>query len=330
MQGSGQLGGPIGPFRDPATGQMVNGTVYGNFTFVTQGADPASVQQEVQARLMHGIKDVLGQKLAQNQIAIPTISHSLPALLPEIIASSGVAQLGVTIQNVQLQANVENPSAVQAYGGPMPPTPMESMQNAFAQEAKDRLDPSNYEVRAKFNVGGLNIKASTDGGLDTDGIANQLKDKAKSQVIWWGIGCVVLLLLAVGALILVWYIYSTMQASAPGTKPTGKAETVAWDGTSTLKCMGNKNLRVEGVTANLSSGTAVSALGNCHLELVNVNITAPTGIEAIGTSVVTMKGGSITASKLAAKVMSGSEVRFEGTKVEGKTQALGTGKITGP
>ena len=83
---------------------------------------------------------------------------------------------------------MEAPPAVQPYQGAMPPNPMQATANAFQQAAQDELDPRNYEYEAQVNVGGFKLKASTDGGFDADGLAEQAKDKAKSTVIWWGIG----------------------------------------------------------------------------------------------------------------------------------------------
>jgi hypothetical protein len=61
-----------------------------------------------------------------------------------------------------------------------------------------------------------------------------------------------------------------------------------------------------------------------------VNLTAPKGIEAGGNAIVTVTGGSVTSTDLAAQALGNAQVTFKGTKVTGKTKALGGAKVTGP
>lgn len=324
----GQLGGNIGPFRDPTSGQSVTGTVAGSFTFAGPG-DPNAMLPQVQAALLGAITQVIGQKLSSGQVAIPTIAGSVPYFVNEILAAAAPAAPGVQISGLQLQVNVQNPYAAGPGGmaGPMPPDPMTAMKNAFAQQAQERLDPRNYEYEAKLNVGGFKIKASTDGGIDTDGLKNQVKDKVKTEIIWYGIGCVIVGIVIIGLIGLAWYIF---REASGGNAPSGPGKAATWDGKSKFSCSGNDNVKLEGVTANIASGEAISAMGSCKLELVNVNITAPDGISAMGSAQVTMKGGSVTAKNTAAKVVgAGAQITFQGTKVSGKKEAVG-GKIVGP
>lgn len=324
----GQFGGPIGPFRDPTSGQTVNGTAQGNFTFAGPG-DPNAMLPQAQAALLGAITQVVGQKLASNQVAIPTIAGSVPYFLNEILAAAAAQAPGVQISGLQLAVNVQNPYAAgpPGMGGPMPPDPMTAMQNAFAQRAKEELDPRNYDYEAKINVGGFKIKASTDGGLDTEGLKNQVKDKVKTEIIWYGIGCVILLIVGVGLLGLAWYIW---REASGGNAPSGPGKAATWDGKSKFTCSGNDNVKLENVTATLTSGEAISASGSCKLELSNVNITAPDGISALANAQITMKGGSVTAKNTAAKALGNAQITFQGTTVTGKKQALGAAKISGP
>ncbi len=323
----GQLGGNIGPFRDPTSGQSVSGTAQGSFTFAGPG-DPNAMLPQVQAALLSAITQVIGQKLASSQVAIPTIAGSLPYFLNDIVAAASAQAPGIQISGLQLTVNVQNPyAAAPAMGGPMPPDPMTAMKNAFAQQAQDRLDPRNYEYEAKVNVGGFKIKASTDGGIDTEGLKNQVKDKVKTEIIWYGIGCVIVGIVIVGLLGLGWYVF---REASGGNAPSGPGKAATWDGKSKFSCSGNDNVKLEGVTATIASGEAISAMGSCKLELVNVNITAPDGISAMGNAQVTMKGGSVNAKKTAAKVVgAGAQITFQGTTVTGKKEAVG-GKIVGP
>lgn len=322
---TGQLSGQIGPFRDPTTGQGVPGSVWGTFTYQMTGpGDPNAVQQQVQQYLLRAISGVIEQKLVANQIAIPTIAPSLPHLTNEILAAAGTQQLGVQVTALNLQAQMQQPAAPQQ-PMVMPPTPMESMQNAFEQRAREKLDPSNYEVRAKINVGGFQVKASTDGGIDTDGLAKQAKDKVVSNVIWYAGGCLLLIVVLGGVGAVVAYY-----ALGGGDGSASAAKAAAWDGKSTLNCGGSDKMTIKGVTANISAGTAVNAGANCQLELVNCNITAPTGINAGANAKVTVTGGSVTSTDTAAQALGNATITFSGTKVSGKKSALGAAKINGP
>jgi hypothetical protein len=324
---TGQLGGNIGPFIDPTSRQQVQGRVAGTFEYQAQG-DPNAVLPQLQAALLQAISQVISQKLASNQVAIPTIAGSVPYFSQEIIQASNAAQFGAQVTQLSLSVTVDNPyAAVPQAMGQLPPDPITATKNAFAQRAQERLDPRNYEYAAKVNIGGFKIKASTDGGLDTDGLKNQVKDKVKTEIIWYGIGCVILAIVGVGVLGLGWYIWANVQASSGGATASKSAK---WDGKSPFSCSGNDNVKLDGVTANISSGSAVTASGNCKLTLSNVKITAPVGIEASGNAVVTVNGGSVTGSTAAAKAGGLSQVNFSKTSVSGKKDATAPAKIIGP
>ena len=222
---------------------------------------------------------------------------------------------------------MENPYAVQPHAGPLPPDPMQATKNAFAQAAKDRLDPSNYEVRAKVNIGGFKVSANSKDGIDTGALGDQLKDKAKSTVIWWAIGCVAILFVV--ALLGGIGIYAYMQYAGGSSATADRA--ASWDGKTPFVCGGNDKVKIEGVSAKLASGAAVTAGGNCEAELVNVSIDAPIGIAAMGNGKITVKGGSVTGSQYAAQAIgANAQITFSGTAVNGKTNSLGGSKITGP
>jgi hypothetical protein len=323
----GQLSGSIGPFRDPNSGQSLSGTAQGGFTVAGAG-DPNAMLPRAQGALLAAITQIIAQKLASNQLAIPTIAGSVPYFVNEIIAAASAQAPDLQISGLQLTVDVQNPYAVgPGMGGAMPPDPMSAMQNAFAQRAQEKLDPRNYEYQAKINVGGFKIKASTDGGLDTDGLKNQVKDKVKTEIIWYGIGCVVVGLVIVLLIGIAWYAFRSVSGASA---PTGAGTAAVWDGKSRFSCGGNDNVKLEGVTAAIASGEAISASGNCKLELVDVNITAPVGIQALSNAKVTVRGGSITAKTAAAKALGNAQITFSGTQVTGKKEALGAAKITGP
>jgi hypothetical protein len=335
-----QLGGVLGAFIDPATQQPVSPRVFGTMTY-QYGGDPAAVAGQLQAAVLNAAKQVVGQKLVQNQVALQTLAMSMPHFVPEIIASSGVAQWGVQITHLDLQVQVDMPAPGGFPPGALPPDPHSQMQNRMNEIAAERLDPTNYEYEARINVGGFKINASTDGGLDTDGLANQVKEKAKSQVIWWGIGCFITFLVVAGLCGLGYYIYLEVDKSTASTSSDkGKsgdddedgteAETVEWDGKEPFSCGGSKKIKIEGVKAKINKGTAITAQANCELELEDVDIVADVGIQTGANAVVRVKGGSVEGKTAAAKALGKSKIIFDGTKVKGKKEKLGGAKIEGP
>lgn len=181
------------------------------------------------------------------------------------------------------------------------------------------------EVRARVHVGGFTVNASSKNGVDTTKLANQAIDKAKSALIWWVMGGLITMLVVGGT---IWYIkHSVKKALSEPSKSAVAA--AAWDGKSPLSCSGSDEVTVKGVTAKLTA-PAITASGSCKLTLVDVNLTAPTGIEANGNAVVTVQGGSITATNFAVKALGGAKVHLDKTEVTGKTQKLGAAEISGP
>jgi hypothetical protein len=182
---------------------------------------------------------------------------------------------------------------------------------------------------AVVGMGGVNLKINT-GKMERD-----LKNKVSSMIWGWIIGAfIIFILIAVvaGVGIYVWYQAksSTADMAGGGAGASGGAQkTVSWDGKTPYTCGGNENVKIEGTTANISSGSAVTAAGNCQLLLSNCNITAPTGISALGNAKVTVKGGSIKSSDEAINALGNVEVTVDGAKVTGKTSSLGNAKITG-
>ncbi len=332
------LAGPVGPLQDPATGQQVQATVQGTFSFQVHG-DPNQYVQHLQNALLQATTRVVQQKLSQNQVALPTLAQSLPYYVQEIIQASGAAQMGAQIGQLQLAIQVAQPQMAQPYQGQLPPDPYTQAQNRMQQIAEERLDPSNYEVKAQLNIGGFKLKASTDKGFDSAGLADQVKEKAKTEIIWWGIGCFVLFLVVVGLAGLGWYVWAKFKEGekkgnwdSTSAEP-GKAEDAEekkWDGKSPFSCGAGDNVKIKGVKAELKSGTAITAGANCQLLLEDVDITAPIGINALGSAVVTVKGGSVNGKDAAARALGGAKIVFSGTKVTGKKDALGGAKIEGP
>src|SRR5512140_1269772 len=93
-----QVGGPVGPFLDPATNQAVHGRVWGTCTFdLAPGANAAVAQQQIGPGIQSAVSNVLLQKLSSGQISLVQVGNALPHFLPEIVSAAGLGGLGVQI-----------------------------------------------------------------------------------------------------------------------------------------------------------------------------------------------------------------------------------------
>ncbi len=335
QQGQAQFGGRF--LVNPMGGQApVNVTVHGTVTYSLNG-DPAQYEKYVRDAVMNAAESVVAVKLQTNQIAVPTLSMSAAALAPEIAQSAMAKMQGVQIAQVQIQITPEQAPAPQPMApAQMPPTPMQAMQNSYQQQAKEALDPSNYEVKAKLNIGGFKVGMSSEDGLDTDGLKKQAVDKAKSKLIGCVIAAVIGFIVVIGLLILVWYIYSQAKASSitpasPGgaAAPASALKDADWDGKTPFNCGGNDAFKIKGVTAKLTSGTAITAGANCTLVIEDSNIEAPIGVSALGNSNITIKGGSVKGKTAALKALGNCKISVEGAKIDGKVTKLGKAIIEG-
>lgn len=306
-----QIGGPIGSFPDRVQQRDVPVTVFGTCDYMSnQGPPTPQMDQHVQMQMMNAIRNVVGQKMMTGQLTFRHLgTGQIGPVIPEIVGASGLEQQGFRIGNFALQFGIDG-------HGP-------------AQPQQQQQQQPQHVVEARIHVAGLNINASSDGGLDTQGLQNQLKDKAKSNIIWYGIGCGILFVVGVGILGLGLYIWhSAKEGMSSTTTPAAPRSATAakWDGKSTFECGGTDAVTLSGVKAT----AGITALGNCQLTLVDCDITAPTGIDANGNAQITMTGGSINGSSFAVKANGLAKVTMTGTKVTGKTQAMGLSKITGP
>ncbi len=296
----------MGVITDPATGRQAHATVSGRFAFVAQG-NPAALVPQLNAALVQATQRVITHKLQTNQVAIPTLAQSLPHFTSEIVQNSGIAQMGVQLQQIELAISLDW-TAVPQQPAPQP----------------------QYEVRGELEIGGFNLKASSSGGFDAQGLADQATDKARSEITWWIIMGVVVIVAILGAIGMGIYIYleSKKTSNSDDTAESdSKKKEASWDGSEPFSCKGNEKPKLEGVKAKLDKGVAVTASGNCKLELIDVEIDAPTGIVAEGNAIITVKGGNVTGKDFAAKTSANGQITFSGTKVNGKKEGK---KIEGP
>ncbi|MFO0618236.1 MAG: hypothetical protein U0414_36925 [Polyangiaceae bacterium] len=93
----------------------------------------------------------------------------------------------------------------------------------------------------------------------------------------------------------------------------------SWDGKSPYSCSVNENVKFENVKATFTSGTAITAGGNCHVECVNCTIKAPTAAKADGNARIKFTGGTIE----------GTTTSFDASG-NGQVEAAGDAKVIGP
>jgi serine/threonine protein kinase len=115
--------------------------------------------------------------------------------------------------------------------------------------------------------------------------------------------------------------------STPASTPIAPTtSTVAhWDGTTNYVCGENEIVSLSGVTANLKSGIAVEAWGNCKLTMTDMNLTAANAVLAIGQARVTIRGGTLTGSTAAISTAQDAQVSVTGGTLNGSTAAIMAG-----
>ena len=179
------------------------------------------------------------------------------------------------------------------------------------------------------------VRVDGDGKIDTQHLQGQLEKKALHEVDtmvsgWiWGliIGGIILLAFVGVGVYLFWTVRSAVVAtSAPSTAGLRVA---TWDGKSPFACAGNDHVVLQAITANLTTGSALSASGNCELTLKNVNVSAPVALEAAGNARVTLEGGSLKGTDKAIDASGNAQVTLKGATVTGKLSKTGLARIEG-
>lgn len=311
-----RFGCQVGTFLDHVQQRQVLVQAFGDIEYRASNPTlpPEEMDRWVGMKISGAVKTVITDKMHSGALTFRHLgTGQIGAVIPEIIAASGLAQQGIQIGNLDVRFTIDGHGAPQQQ----------------PQQPQQQQQQQQHVVEARFQVAGLNINASSDRGLDAQGLQNQLKDKAKSNIIWYGIGCGILFVVGLGILGLgfyIWHSVKTGMASSTSTSSPRSATAAKWDGKSTFNCGGTDAVTLSGVKAS----AGISAQGNCQLTLVDCDITAPTGIDATDNAKITMTGGSVNGSSFAVKADGLAKVTMTGTKVTGKTQALGLAKITGP
>jgi hypothetical protein len=299
-----QVAGPIGPFLDSVQQRQVECEVVATCEVAPPG--PAS-EQRAQTELLRAIRELTASKMASNTLQFKDLSEGADRIVPEVIAASGLAQQGISVDNLVMTFGVDG----------RPPKRWD-----LSGKSKGAA-PAAANVGVNLRVGGLNIKAGP-GGVDAAGLARQVGERVKSTLYWYLVAGLLVVVIVGGVGLYLWHTVS--KALHPGSTEASAAK---WDGKTRFTCGGDEKVTITGVTAHLT-GTAVSALGSCQLTLVNVDVTGTTAIEASGSAIVTVRGGKLNGSAHAVHALGNAKVTLAGTHVTGKTQALGAAAISGP
>jgi hypothetical protein len=163
------------PLIDPSSGRSFEVRFWGH----TDPGQAAAVQAAVQS--------VISARLARNELALPTLSPSLPHLTPEIAQLARVSSLALEAA-VPHEAIAPAAAAIAAA-----PTVMESVGNTFANRAAEHA-ASHVPTGVRVDVGGFKVKVGKD-GVDGGSLVDQIKDKAFDKLLGCAIvgGVVVLL-----------------------------------------------------------------------------------------------------------------------------------------
>jgi hypothetical protein len=300
-----QIAGPIGPFLDNVQQRQVPVMVMATCEAAPSGpvSDPAGFDQHVQMQVLRAIREVIGRKMQSQEMTFRHLgTGDVAAVVPEIIAASGLQQNGIGVGNLSMAFGIDG--------------------HAPQPAAQQPQQPQHNLAAGTFDMGGGHQLEVQINGKTPEGY---LKDKASSMIWGWIIGAVIIGIMVLTGIGFGIYIYI---AAKDTSSPAGAAKAAAaakWDGKSTFECGGNDIVALSGVTAT----AGVKAAGNCQLTITGTSITAPVAIEASGNAKVVMTGGSITASTNSVVASASAKVDIVGTKVSGKAKSSGAAKITG-
>ena len=160
----------IGPFLDTVQQRQVSVVVLAHCKFARMNAagSDAELGQQVQQQMLRAIHEAIAPKMEAGQLAFKDLGMgNVAALMPEIVARSGLAQMGIAVGNLSMHFGIDG-RAPQPFAAPAPA-------------------PAPAPQQVNMRVGGFNVHASSDGGIDTAGLKNQMVDKVKSTLLWWGV-----------------------------------------------------------------------------------------------------------------------------------------------
>ena len=185
-----QFEGEIGPFLDTVQQRQVSVVVAGGLKYASMGfaGSQSDLELQIKTQMLRAIHETIAPRMANGQLEFKDlIEGNTGSLIIEIFGRSGLPQMGIAVDKLAMHFGIDG----------RPPKPIVAPVQAAAPVAPQQ---------ANLRVGGFNVHATTDGGVDTAGLKNQLVDKVKSTLMWWafGIGITLVVLLAVGGY--GWYV----------------------------------------------------------------------------------------------------------------------------
>lgn len=204
------------------------------------------------------------------------------------------------------------------------PTPMESTKAALAKA----VVPTGVRVK----MGGVNVDFDKDGvSVDPTKAIKKAEKAVENKISGWIWGCAlsavmlgfVVVILGLVAGVVGWSLFTS---TGGGSGSVGAGD---WDGKAPYVCPVNGHVSLAGVRADLPGKTAITAGGNCELELTGVDVSGDVAIEVKGNAKVTIVGGNLKGTTAAIKASANGSVDLTGTMVEGDVQKSGAAKVEG-
>ena len=140
------------------------------------------------AAVQGAVQRVLGGRLQRGELAMPTIAPSLPYVLPEISqeANAQLAAYGSQVMIARLDASVPQSAVAPAAAAiAAAPSPLQSAAQNFTNNATHHV-ASHVPTGVNVHVGGWKIGLNQN-GLNTKGLADQVKEKAFDKLF----GCAI-------------------------------------------------------------------------------------------------------------------------------------------
>src|SRR5262249_4494538 len=157
-------------FLDKVQQRQVSCVVIATCEYTSNGppGDPNQLNNHVQGALLQAIRDVTARKMASGELSFRHLgTGDMAAVIPEIIAVSGLQQHGINVGNLVMSFGIDghDPQPLPGAGG---------MQHA--------QQPQHNLAAGTFDMGGghqLQVKVN---GMTPE---NYLKDKASSMIWGW-------------------------------------------------------------------------------------------------------------------------------------------------
>src|SRR4051794_6629332 len=108
-----QISGPIGPFLDNVQQRQVPVEVVATCDYTPNGpvSDQAALEGYIKEQMLRAIRDVIRPKMESGQLSFRHLgTGDTAAIVPEIIALSGLPQNGLAISNLSMGFGIDGRS----------------------------------------------------------------------------------------------------------------------------------------------------------------------------------------------------------------------------